>query len=265
MKRFTETLKWQDPWFRKLTPEGKLLWLWLIDHADPAGVIEPDLGLASFQIGVDIDEHVITELEGHITHLDGGKILINSFIKFQYGTLSERCKPHNKVFEALARHGLDAKGRLTLSDTLPDRVSQRVLGTLEEEEEEEEEDNIKEEGCGEKPSGNDWAAAIVAAYPRRESTAACLTIVAADILGGANPETILAGTRAIAAEIAKAPSGALNTYVTSAPRFFREKLWQDDPATWRTRFAGKSSTGSTTLADVGGRQPGEVIKITKSA
>ena len=51
MKRFTETNKWEDPWFRKLKPEMKLLWSWLLDSCDNAGIIDADIELAAFQIG----------------------------------------------------------------------------------------------------------------------------------------------------------------------------------------------------------------------
>lgn len=54
-KRFTDTTKWTDRWFRKLSIEEKLLFLWLIDNCDNAGFWEVDVELAALQIGVSED------------------------------------------------------------------------------------------------------------------------------------------------------------------------------------------------------------------
>lgn len=42
-KRFTETDKWRDPWFRKLTPLQKCLFGYLCDNCNNAGFIEIDV------------------------------------------------------------------------------------------------------------------------------------------------------------------------------------------------------------------------------
>lgn len=49
--RFTETGKWRDKWFRKLSPTEKLLFLWMIDNCDSAGFWEVDLELAAQETG----------------------------------------------------------------------------------------------------------------------------------------------------------------------------------------------------------------------
>ncbi len=51
-KRFTDTGKWIDKWFRKLSVHQKLLFLWLIDNCDNAGFWEVDIELAAQQIGI---------------------------------------------------------------------------------------------------------------------------------------------------------------------------------------------------------------------
>ena len=48
MKRHTETNKWKDRWFRLLTRDHKLLYLYLLDVCDAAGVVEFDEFEASF-------------------------------------------------------------------------------------------------------------------------------------------------------------------------------------------------------------------------
>lgn len=107
MKRFTETAKWEDPWFRKLKPEMKLLWQWLCDKCDNAGIIDPDIELASFQIGYQYPSNTLLELGERLTVLDCGKVWIPSFIPFQCGKLSEDCAAHKPIFQSLEKHGID--------------------------------------------------------------------------------------------------------------------------------------------------------------
>lgn len=118
MKRFTETNKWQDPWFRKLKPEMKLLWSWLLDSCDNAGVIDADIELASFQIGYAYPINTLSEFGHRVIELPCGKFFIPKFIDFQYGSLSRDCKAHNPIFLSLEKHGLKGypKGIHTLQD-----------------------------------------------------------------------------------------------------------------------------------------------------
>ena len=85
MKRFTETIKWADPWFRALPIESKCLWLWLLDNCDCAGIIEPDMGLASFQIGAQYDLQSPLQALGDRVQIHGAKLFIPKFIRYQYG------------------------------------------------------------------------------------------------------------------------------------------------------------------------------------
>jgi len=86
MKRFSESTKWADPWFRNLPIESKCLWLWLLDNCDCAGIIEPDMGLATFQIGATKPLASPFDLLGDRIEMHGGKLFIPKFIKYQYGT-----------------------------------------------------------------------------------------------------------------------------------------------------------------------------------
>lgn len=107
MKRFTETRKWDDPWFRKLKPEMKLLWQWLLDGCDNAGVIDPDMDLASFQIGFEYPLDTLSIFGERLFELPCGKTFIPKFIPFQYGKLSDDCRAHGPVFASLEKHGID--------------------------------------------------------------------------------------------------------------------------------------------------------------
>lgn len=106
-KRFTGPEKWDDPWFWELSPQAKLLWFFLCDHCDNAGIIEVSFKLASSKIGLPVNEKHLSELESRLHTLPCGKRIIIDFIRFQYGTVSRDCKPHNPVFASLGKHGID--------------------------------------------------------------------------------------------------------------------------------------------------------------
>ena len=59
--RWTITEKWQDQWFRKLTVEAKLFFLYLCDSCDIAGFWEIDLETASFQTKIPLKNDGIFE------------------------------------------------------------------------------------------------------------------------------------------------------------------------------------------------------------
>jgi uncharacterized phage protein (TIGR02220 family) len=70
------------------------------------GVWEPDFELASFQIGEPVSEQDLALFEDRIVLLDEGKWWIPSFVSFQYGKLSENCRPHIPIIAALKKSGL---------------------------------------------------------------------------------------------------------------------------------------------------------------
>lgn len=75
MLRFSETNKWNDPWFRKLKAGEKLVFLYLVDNCDNAGFYELDLEMMAFQIGIES-----TKIEGAIKGLTRGLLGANDFV-----------------------------------------------------------------------------------------------------------------------------------------------------------------------------------------
>lgn len=106
-KRFTESDKWRDKWFRALRPEYKLAWLYFLDNCDSAGVIDLDTELADFQLGIAPDwEEFFSKCDERIEQLHSGKFWVVRFIEYQYGTLSNDCRAHIPVFASLKKNGL---------------------------------------------------------------------------------------------------------------------------------------------------------------
>jgi hypothetical protein len=75
------------------------------------------------------------------------------------------------------------------------------------------------------------AETIVRSYPRQERFAEALMAVRGQLASGESFPLMLAGTKAAAEALAKAPAGAANKYAPSALKFFEGKRWMDDPAT----------------------------------
>lgn len=106
MKRFTATEKWDKPWYQGLSPKLKCLWQYICDKADSAGVWELNFPLASFQIGEKVSDADLKHF-GHRVRLFGGnKLVVDSFLEFQYGKLSGDCKAHVPIFRAIEKHSL---------------------------------------------------------------------------------------------------------------------------------------------------------------
>jgi uncharacterized phage protein (TIGR02220 family) len=107
MKRFTDTNKWDKPWFRKLHPTLKSFWTYACDRCDNAGVWVVDLELAEFYIGTPVKEtEILSAFGDRIKPIGDGKWWLVGFIDFQAGELKMECKPHAAIIGTLKRHGI---------------------------------------------------------------------------------------------------------------------------------------------------------------
>lgn len=93
-KRFTDSEKWRDPWFTELAPEMKLLWLYLLDNCDHAGIWKVNRKLAEFEMGVhppwgEGPQSVPPPLAGRVFQR-GDYWFIPKFLLFQYGRALNR-------------------------------------------------------------------------------------------------------------------------------------------------------------------------------
>ena len=120
-KRFTDIEIWDKEWFMQLTPTMKCLMKYLHDKCDASGCWKPNWKLASVHINEDVTESDLQNLPSdQYEILKNGKIFIPDFIKFQYGTLSDKSPAHKPIFIAIEKNNLS------------DRVFNRVSNTLQE-------------------------------------------------------------------------------------------------------------------------------------
>lgn len=109
MKRFTETAKWNDAWFSELSPAHKLVWLYVVDSCDCAGIVEMNFRLVKVLIGVEFEPAEFLKVAGErIQVLAEGKWFITTFIEFQYGRdLTMNNTAHVGVLRRLEAAGLN--------------------------------------------------------------------------------------------------------------------------------------------------------------
>lgn len=108
-KRFTDTEKWKKPFIRSMKAPYKLLWLYILDECDHAGIWQVDFEVAQIKIGEKLNSETAKEFfAGKIYEFDGGeKWYIPDFIEFQYGELSEQNRAHNSVIRILEKYNLN--------------------------------------------------------------------------------------------------------------------------------------------------------------
>lgn len=107
-KRFTDTQKWNKPFIRSLKAPYKLLWFYILDECDHAGIWQVDFQVAQIKIGEKINKKdAIQIFNNKIIILDNGeKWFIPSFIEFQYGELQENNRAHRNVIYLLTKYEL---------------------------------------------------------------------------------------------------------------------------------------------------------------
>ena len=122
-KRFIDTKMWDKAWFRRLTPQTKLIWIYLLTRCDHAGIWDADWEAAEFFIGDKVNYRRLPKIiTDKMQEIDGGnQYYIPSFIEFQYGELRENSKPHLSVLKRLKDKGL-----LTLKDKEKDKVKDKT-------------------------------------------------------------------------------------------------------------------------------------------
>ena len=103
-KRFTDSEKWKNPFLRKLKPAYKLLWLYLLDECDHAGVWRLDLEVAQVKLGIELDEQeALAQFGDRITPIGEDYWFIKDFPNFQYGPLNPSSKIHKSVIIRLEK------------------------------------------------------------------------------------------------------------------------------------------------------------------
>ena len=108
-KRFMDNSIFEKQWFRELPVRLKIVWFYLINKCDHAGILNDlDVGLLSYQIGDNytIDE-ILEAFNDNIEQIGDNKFYLTKFCKFQYGELNPNVKVHKSVIKLLDKHSIE--------------------------------------------------------------------------------------------------------------------------------------------------------------
>lgn len=106
-KRFSDSLKWDDPFFSDLSNHYKLLWIYILDKCDHAGIFKVNKKMADFCLNATIDwDDAEGVFKGRVQTLNQEKWFIPKFIEYQYGTLTEKNRVHNSIIQILKKEGV---------------------------------------------------------------------------------------------------------------------------------------------------------------
>lgn len=110
-KRFFK-YTWQDPKFTQLTPEEKLMYKYIWESSDIAGVHQVHKAIMSACLGLEISDKMIRSLIDKVEDfvlLDGDRIWITSFIRYQQAETKEsltKSPSHKSAVNHLRKAGI---------------------------------------------------------------------------------------------------------------------------------------------------------------
>lgn len=104
-KRFTDSAKWERPWFSELGVKEKLTWMYLLDRCDHRGVWFGNFRLMSYELGFKVTRDDLMNWFGDKIQPLQDKFFIRSFVDFQYGELNPNNNAHKTVIKLLENLG----------------------------------------------------------------------------------------------------------------------------------------------------------------
>jgi len=124
-KRMTDTDKWKKRFLRELKPQHKLLWFYILDDCNHAGIWDVDIEVASIRVGEELIYDMLPQafLDKIVIFDNGDKWFIPEFIEFQYGELNPTSNVHKSVIALLDKYNLEGymKGSQGVQSILKDK------------------------------------------------------------------------------------------------------------------------------------------------
>jgi len=109
-KRFFDSRKFDDPWYRGLPVKMKVVWEFLISKCDHAGIYKIDIDAMIFHIGDKTTlEEIFRHLGSRVYQVSEEKIFIPKFVLFQYGDITSERKVCASVRSLLEKELVSAE------------------------------------------------------------------------------------------------------------------------------------------------------------
>jgi hypothetical protein len=89
-KRFTDTEKWKDDWYLSLSNDYRIVWQWLLDNCNHAGICKPSIKLLNFMCNTNLSEDELFKIFDNRLLNFNTYWFIPKFIKFQYVSLDTK-------------------------------------------------------------------------------------------------------------------------------------------------------------------------------
>lgn len=105
-KRFTDTEKWKDDWYLSLNNDYRIIWQWLLDNCNHAGICKPSINLLNMMCNTSVSEEELIEVMNERVMKINNFWFIPKFIKFQYGNLNSKKPAVVSVLNELKKNNL---------------------------------------------------------------------------------------------------------------------------------------------------------------
>lgn len=106
-KRLTDTEKWKDDWFISLNNDYRIIWQWLLDNCNHAGICKRSINTLNLMCNTNISESdLIVQMQDRVLIVNN-LWFIPKFLKFQYLNLTSSKPVIVSVRNQLIKHGCD--------------------------------------------------------------------------------------------------------------------------------------------------------------
>lgn len=217
MRRFTETNKWDDPWFRSLPGVHKLAFLYVIDRCNNAGFWEVDMDGMQFHTKLEA-KHVEGALKGLSRGIEekDGWVWVKNFLKHQKNDTLNEANPAHRQIIALVKDQVERFP--AVKSFLPKGASKGLQSPI-----------GKGIGKGKElvKEKEEAAEAIYAEYPRKVAHKPAIKAII-KALDTHDVDFLIERTKAYAAAV----NGSDRDFLPHPATWFNAERFNDDPKEW---------------------------------